>query len=154
MRHPPAGYAVVMEPTLSDEIVPFFEAYARARQDLDPAAGAALWGTPGMILTEDFAGALHTREQIAQALAGSAPAYRALGMTRVEFTLLDVSPVTASIVRVGVRWRFYAGEEHLVDVDHEYVLRRDPDGLHAYVALVRDENDALAALAARKGLLP
>ncbi|MGS2806412.1 hypothetical protein [Nocardia sp. MW-W600-9] len=52
-----------------------------------------------------------------------------------------------------MRWHFRdtAGEP-LVDSDYEYLLRRDDDGWHAYVAVAIDEAAKLAGLAADKGI--
>ncbi|KOS53499.1 MULTISPECIES: hypothetical protein [Rhodococcus] len=114
----------------------FFTLYGEALAGFDAEASAALWGEPGTILTDSFAGSLATRKEITQALAQSNQTYREHGLAGVGHELLDLSPVTEKIVRARVRWSFRdANDSVLGTSDYEYLLRDDPEGLHAYVAV-------------------
>lgn len=129
----------------------FLAAYAAAAAAFDSDATVALWGEPGLILTDDFCGALKSRAELGEGLEQGYLAYRRFGMHRVDFTVLDWTCLTGSIVRVLVRWHYFDAEERpLVDTDYEYVLRRDAAGLRAYVAISIDEKDRLEALAATR----
>jgi hypothetical protein len=133
----------------------FLTRYESALSAYDAHASAELWGLPGMLIADAFAGALDSREEMAQALTQSYPLYRALGLSRVGHTLIERADLTPRIVRLHVRWHFYGTEdEHLVDGDYEYLLRRDDDGLHAYVAVAMDEAEKVLDLARRKGIDP
>ncbi|EME63076.1 hypothetical protein G352_15495 [Rhodococcus ruber BKS 20-38] len=122
-----------MERTALDR---FFTLYGEALAGFDAEASAALWGEPGTILTDSFAGSLATRKEITQALAQSNQTYREHGLAGVGHELLDLSPVTEKIVRARVRWSFRdANDSVLGTSDYEYLLRDDPEGLHAYVAV-------------------
>ncbi|MEV6359566.1 hypothetical protein [Nocardia asteroides] len=136
-----------------DELERFLDDYQAALAAFDSERSAALWGLPGMILSDEFAGALDSRELMAQGLAQSYPLYRNLGMGGVEHTLLEHAALTKRMARLRVRWHFRdtAGAP-LVDSDYEYLLRRDDDGWHAYVAVAIDEAAKLAGLAAEKGI--
>ncbi|MEZ7241105.1 hypothetical protein QYS60_25445 [Rhodococcus sp. GXMU-t2271] len=114
----------------------FFTLSGEALAGFDAEASAALWGEPGTILTDSFAGSLATRKEITQALAQSNQTYREHGLAGVGHELLDLSPVTEKIVRARVRWSFRdANDSVLGTSDYEYLLRDDPEGLHAYVAV-------------------
>jgi hypothetical protein len=133
----------------------FLTRYESALSAYDAHASAELWGLPGMLIADTFAGALDSREEMAQGLTQSYPLYRALGLTRVGHTVIERADLTPRIVRLHVRWHFYGAEdEHLVDGDYEYLLRRDDDGLHAYVAVAMDEAEKVLELARRKGIDP
>ncbi|ONM50775.1 nuclear transport factor 2 family protein [Nocardia donostiensis] len=138
---------------IRDEIESFLDEYQAALSALDGERTAALWGTPGTIVSDDFTGSLPSRDQMAQGLSQSHPFYQALGLARVGHTLLDCTELTERIVRVRVRWHFFdTDDELLTDSDYEYLLRRDDDGLHAYVAVAVDEAEKLARVAAEKGI--
>jgi hypothetical protein len=133
----------------------FLTRYESALSAYDAHASAELWGLPGMLIADTFAGALDSREEMAQGLTQSYPLYRALGLTRVGHTVIERADLTPRIVRLHVRWHFYGAEdEHLVDGDYEYLLRRDDDGLHAYVAVAMDAAEKVPELARRMGIDP
>ncbi|ATQ30367.1 hypothetical protein D092_23220 [Rhodococcus ruber Chol-4] len=114
----------------------FFTLYGEALAGFDAEASAALWGEPGTILTDSFAGSLPTRKEITEALAQSNQTYREHGLADVGHELLDLSPVTEKIVRARVRWSFRDANDSVMGTsDYEYLLRDDPEGLHAYVAV-------------------
>ncbi|MCZ1074303.1 MULTISPECIES: hypothetical protein [Rhodococcus] len=114
----------------------FFTLYGEALAGFDAEASAALWGEPGTILTDSFAGSLPTRKEITEALAQSNQTYREHGLAGVGHELLDLSPVTEKIVRARVRWSFRDANDSVMGTsDYEYLLRDDPEGLHAYVAV-------------------
>ncbi|AWG97282.1 hypothetical protein [Rhodococcus ruber] len=114
----------------------FFTLYGEALAGFDAEASAALWGEPGTILTDSFAGSLPTRKEITEALAQSNQTYREHGLAAVGHELLDLSPVTEKIVRARVRWSFRDANDSVMGTsDYEYLLRDDPEGLHAYVAV-------------------
>ena len=56
-----------------ERLAEFFDAYAAALREFDAEATAQLWGLPGMIVTDDFAGALESRADMAAGLASSYP---------------------------------------------------------------------------------
>ncbi|MDV3209581.1 MAG: hypothetical protein LOY04_21760, partial [Rhodococcus ruber] len=127
----------------------FFTLYGEALAGFDAEASAALWGEPGTILTDSFAGSLPTRKEITEALAQSNQTYRehglgirgvnarwgsALaqgsqtsrehGLADVGHELLDLSPVTEKIVRARVRWSFRDANDSVMGTsDYEYLLR-------------------------------
>src|SRR5688500_10815697 len=59
-----------------ERLAEFFDAYAAALRDFDAEATARLWGLPGMVVTDDFAGALESRADMAAGLSSSYPLYR------------------------------------------------------------------------------
>jgi hypothetical protein len=121
----------------------YFGAYAKTLGDMDAPATAALWGEPGMMVTDDFIGTVADREELARGLAGSHPQYRAQGLARATHTLVDHAQLTERLLRAHVRWHFWKADgSHIVDADFEYVLRRDDDGLHAHVATLLSGDDA------------
>jgi len=136
-----------------ERIAEFFDAYAAALREFDADATAALWGLPGMIVTDDFAGALESRADMAAGLASSYPLYRMLGLESALPEIRAVSALTDRITTVRVRWSYLdAGDEVIVTTDYEYLLRDDADGLRVYLAVGIDEAEALQRAARTRGV--
>ncbi|KAA0022692.1 hypothetical protein [Antrihabitans cavernicola] len=90
---------------------------------------------------------------MATGLAQSYPLYQRLGLASVGHECLSHSQLAATIFLVRVRWLFYDSEGNLLtDGTDNYVLRRDEDGLHAYVCIPVDEAEKLQQLAADRGI--
>ena len=116
-------------------------------------ATARLWGLPGMIVTDDFAGALESRADMAAGLASSYPLYRRLGLESAVPEIRAVSALTDRIATVRVRWSYLdANDEVIVTTDYEYLVRDDADGLHVYLAVGIDEAEALQRAAQMRGV--
>ncbi|KRC58711.1 hypothetical protein ASE14_19500 [Agromyces sp. Root81] len=131
----------------------FFDVYAAAQRDFDADATARLWGLPGMVITDEFAGALESRADMATGLSSSYPLYRRLGFESIVPELRAVSALTDVISMVRVRWSYLdASDELIVTSDVEYLVRDDADGLRIYLAVGIDEADALRRAAAAKGI--
>ena len=136
-----------------ERIAEFFDAYAAALREFDADATAALWGLPGMIVTDDFAGALESRADMAAGLASSYPLYRMLGLESALPEIRAVSALTDRITTVRVRWSYLdAGDEVIVTTDYEYLLRDDAEGLRVYLAVGIDEAEALQRAARTRGV--
>ena len=136
-----------------ERIAEFFDAYAAALREFDADATAALWGLPGMIVTDDFAGALESRADMAAGLASSYPLYRMLGLESALPEIRAVSALTDRITTVRVRWSYLdADDEVIVTTDYEYLLRDDADGLRVYLAVGIDEAEALQRAASTRGV--
>jgi len=136
-----------------ERLAEFFDAYAAALREFDADATAQLWGLPGMIVTDDFAGALESRADMAAGLASSYPVYRMLGLESALPEIRAVSALTDRITTVRVRWSYLdADDEVIVTTDYEYLLRDDADGLHVYLAVGIDEAEALQRAARIRGV--
>ena len=136
-----------------ERLAEFFDRYAAALREFDADATARLWGLPGMIVTDEFAGALESRADMAAGLAASYPLYRRLGLESAMPEIRAVSALTDRISTVRVRWRFLdADDELIVTTDYEYLVRDDADGLHAYLAVGIDEAEALQRAARTRGV--
>lgn len=135
------------------EIDEYLRNYEEAMEAYDAERLAALWGMPGTVVTDDFAGSLDSRAALVEALSQAHPFYRSLGLARVHHTLLELTDLTERLLRVRVRWHFSDVDgKPLTDSEYEYLLRRDDDGIHAYVAVSFDEQRKLAELAQRLGV--
>jgi len=136
-----------------ERLAEFFDAYAAALRDFDAEATARLWGLPGMVVTDDFAGALESRADMAAGLSSSYPLYRRLGLESAVPEIRAVSALTDVISLVRVRWSYLdASDELIVTTDYEYLVRDDADGLHIYLAVGIDEAEALQRAAAARGV--
>jgi hypothetical protein len=137
----------------SERLAEFFDAYAAALGEFDADATARLWGLPGMIMTDEFAGALESRADMAAGLASSYPVYRRLGLASAMPELLAVGALTDTISTVRVRWSYLdANDEVIVTTDFEYLVRDDADGLHVYLAVGIDEAEAMHRAARARGV--
>jgi hypothetical protein len=139
--------------SIGDEIESFLGEYQSTLSAYDAERTAALWGIPGTIVSDEFVGALHSREEMAQGLAQAHPIYQMLGLSRVDHAVLECVELTPALARIRVRWHFYDGDDALLtDSDYEYLLRRDDEGWRTYVAVAIDEAEKLARLAADRGI--
>lgn len=135
------------------EISDYLTRYAASLTNYDAQTAAALWATPGMIVDDQFAGVLESREAMVQGLEQSYPVYRKLGLASVGYELLGQEQLSAAITLVRVRWLFYdADDNQLTDSTSHYILRRDDDGLRACVCIQTDDAAKLQALAAEHGI--
>ncbi len=138
---------------LDTEIDDYLTRYAATLTNFDANAAADLWGTPGLILDDRSAGAADSRDAMVTGLEQGYPLYRKLGLASVGHEYLGCEQVTDSVIIVRVRWLFYdADGGQLTDGTNIYVLRRDDDGLHAYVCIATDEAEKIQALAAARGV--
>ena len=134
-------------------LIGFFEAYAVTLGAFDAEATAGLWGLPGMIVTDDFAGALESRADMSAGLAASQQLYRVLGLASAVPEIRAVSALTDRISTVRVRWRYLDDDDIvIVTTDFEYLVRDDADGLHVYLAVGIDEAEALQRAARERGI--
>lgn len=135
------------------ELDDYLTRYAATLTNFDATAAAELWGVPGMIVDDRFAGVVESRAAMAEGLRQSYPLYRKLGLASVGYELVSSRQLTGAIVEVCVRWLFYDAEGRpLTDGTNHYVLRRDADGLRAYVCIPTDETEKLQHLAAERGV--
>ncbi|MFE9575265.1 hypothetical protein ACFYO1_02675 [Nocardia sp. NPDC006044] len=138
---------------LEKEINDYLTRYADTLTNYDARAGAALWGMPGTILDDRNVGTIESRETMAQALERSFPLYRKLGLASVGHDFVEYEHLTDAVFLVKVRWLFYdAAGARLTDGTNNYILRRDDDGLRAYVCVPVDESEKVRALADARGV--
>ncbi|MFC7450491.1 hypothetical protein [Rhodococcus daqingensis] len=136
-----------------DTIDRYLSAYGNSLTAFDAEATAAMWGMPGTILTDEFAGSLSSREDMAAGLSQSYPLYKQLGLAGIAHQVLESAALTDRLARVRVRWSFLdSAGETLTTSDYEYLLREDPDGVHAYVSVGIDDAQKLRELADRLGV--
>ena len=136
-----------------ERIAEFFDAYAAALREFDAEATAELWGLPGMIVTDDFAGALESRADLSAAFEASYPLYRRLGLESAVPEIRSMTALTDVLSLVLVRWSYLdADDELIVTSDVEYLVRDDADGLRIYVAVGIDEAEALQRAAQTRGV--
>ena len=135
-----------------ERIEDFLDDYQAALSTYDAERSASYWGQPGMLISDEFAGALDSREAMAAGLASGYGFYRSLGLDRVEHTLLACDQVSERIARARLVWHFYAGDELIADANYEYLLRLDDDGPHMYVGVSIDEMDVLRRAAEKRGV--
>lgn len=139
--------------TTNPEINDYLTRYAASLTAFDSKAAAELWGTPGMIIDNNFTGVLEEREAMAQGLEQSYPVYKKLGLGSVLHECLNIDDLTDAIKLVHVRWHFLdSAGEPLTDSTAYYLLRRDEDGFHAFVNVQVDDAEKLQSLAAERGV--
>jgi hypothetical protein len=138
---------------LEKELDDYLTRYAATLTNFDAEAAAALWGTPGMILDDHAAGALDSREKMAEGLTHTYPLYKKLGLASVGYERVSHQQLAETIYLVRVRWLFYDSDgAELTDGTNNYILRRDDDGLHAYMCVPTDETEKLHKLAQERGV--
>ena len=139
--------------TTNPEIGDYLTRYAASLTNFDAKAAADLWGTPGMIIDDNFTGVIDDRQSMARGLEQSYPIYRQLGLGSVSHECLKIDDLTDVIKLVHVRWHFLDTEgEPLTDSTAYYLLRRDDAGYRAFVNVQVDDAEKLQALAAERGV--
>ena len=138
---------------LTERVEKFFSVYGHALARYDAEASVAMWGRPGLVLSDDFAAVMDDPAATAEAMASSFPLYQELGLSRVTPTDIAVQPLTEKLVQVRLTWRFDESDgSPLTTGDYLYVLRDDEQELRVYVAIGFDEDERIAELAERKGV--
>ena len=138
---------------IDTEINDYLTRYTATLTAYDAQAAAGLWGTPGMILDDRSAGVVESREAMASGLEQSYPLYRKLGLASVGHEHLGHEQLSDTIFLVRVRWLFYdADGNQMTDSISNYILRRDDEGLRAFVCIPTDDAEKLQALAAAQGI--
>jgi hypothetical protein len=140
-------------PISGEELEAHLRAYENALSSFDAKRTAELWGVPGTLISDTFAGSLDSREAMAAGLEQSYPLYQRLGLHHVEHQTLHRVDLTDRLLLVHVRCLFYdSAGELLTDGHYEYLLRQDDDVLRTYVAVAIDEQEKLSQLAQRRGV--
>ncbi|WP_027501944.1 hypothetical protein [Rhodococcus sp. UNC363MFTsu5.1] len=136
-----------------DTIDRYLTTYGNSLTSFDAEATAAMWGMPGTVITDEFAGSLSSRADMAAGLRQSYPLYKQLGLAGISHQVLESAALTDRLARVRVRWTFLdSAGESLTTSDYEYLLREDPDGVHTYVSVGIDDAQKLRELADRLGV--
>lgn len=139
---------------VANSVETFVEAFARALERRDDEACSALWGRGSMVLADKFETVAEYPQQLRPFLAGAWPIYEFLELSRIDHRILEQVALTESISRVLVRYSFFdSTDEHLVDGDFEYVLRREGRDVVCHVGVNISAEPNLTALAERRGFL-
>lgn len=137
--------------TTRAQVNAFLRAYGASLRAFDAETSAGLWGEPGMVISDDFAGVLDSREEMAAGLQQGYPRYQQLGLADISHELLGCRAITDKLVLADVRWLFYDGRGRLLTEGlYVYLLRRDRTGLRAYTAVAVDEAERINELTRRQ----
>lgn len=129
----------------------FLRSYAASLRTFDAETSAGLWGEPGMVISDEFAGVLDSREEMAAGLQQGYPRYQQLGLADIAHELLGCRAITDKLILADVRWLFYDSQGRLLTEGlYIYLLRRDRDGLRAYTAVAVDEAERINELTRRQ----
>jgi hypothetical protein len=99
------------------------------------------------MLTDTFAGAVNSADELRLALSQGEEFYQQFGVTGVRHEIQGVETVTEKISRVRLRWHYAKGTEELFTSDYEYLLRTENGQPHIYVVVSKDEEVTIAAMA-------
>ncbi len=133
------------------QVSAFLRAYGAALRTFDAETSAGLWGEPGMVISDAFAGVLDSREEMAAGLQQGYPRYQQLGLADIAHELLGSRTITDRLLLADVRWLFYDSRGRLLTEGlYVYLLRRDRAGLRAYTAVAVDEAERISELTRRQ----
>ena len=148
-----AFFTIVRVMDDTTRVTNFLTEYGEALARYDADAGVALWGSPGMVLSDDFAQVLDDPAEMSRAVSASFPLYRALGLGQVLPGGVKVDRLSDKLLQVRLTWEFNEADgTPLTTGDYLYVLRDDDEGLRVYFAIGFDEQEKIAELAERKGV--
>ena len=112
-----------------DRVRAALEALGRALTAGDAHAAAALWDVPALVLADQGAQAVATRDEIAAFFEGQIRWHREQGRPRVAPDRVETSRISERLVAVDVIWRGLdaGGVERSRDASH-YLMRIGDDG--------------------------
>jgi hypothetical protein len=107
----------------------FLERYGRAITSGDLDAAAACWAVPALVLADEGAVLVESREEVGAFFARALAAYRSEGLVETRPEIDRVEPLSDRLVSVDVRWPAFdaAGAERASERSR-YVVRLDADG--------------------------
>ena len=128
---------------------------ADALQRRDETALAQCFGRTATVVADLYEIVTTDHTEFTSRLAETWPVHEFLDVTRVEASVVERVPLTPSMCRVRVRYRFGDGMgRYLATRNFEYVLRLDDVGWRVYVAVNVDAEPKLQALARARGWAP
>lgn len=140
---------------MTAELEKFFTAYGHGLSGQDPEVVVPFYGYPCIMLTDTFAGAVSSADELRLALSQGDEFYQQFGVTGVHHEIQGIDVVTEKISRVRLRWHYDKGTEELFTSDYEYLIRTETDAPHIYVVVSKDEEVKIAEMAqtasARRG---
>jgi hypothetical protein len=105
----------------------FFVRYGEAVSDGDLEAISACYAVPSIVISDEGAIPIATREEVEAAFDGAAERYRARGMVAARPTVVAAEALTEKLVSADVRWD-YVDEGGAEQNGCRYVLRLEDVG--------------------------
>lgn len=107
----------------------FFVRYGEAVSAGDLKAISACYAIPAIVISDEGAIPIATREEVEAAFDGAAQAYRARGMVAARPTVLAAEVLTEKLVSADVRWDYVDEEGRSAEQNgYRYVLRLEEAG--------------------------
>jgi ketosteroid isomerase-like protein len=107
----------------------FFVRYGEAVSAGDLGAISACYAVPAIVLSDEGAIPIASREEVEAAFDGAAQAYHARGMVAAKSTVLGAEALTGKLVSADVRWDYVDEEGRSVERNgYRYVLRMEDAG--------------------------
>jgi hypothetical protein len=119
----------VKAPTDLTALTDFFDRYGAALTTGDVAAVAGCYALPGMVVADSYSFTFTSPAAVALSFLGAAPAYREQQIVAAHAEMLDVRPVSASLIMVEVTWEYLDSGGNALSGGHfHYLLRLDVNG--------------------------
>jgi ketosteroid isomerase-like protein len=113
----------------NNEVQSFLDRFARAVTAGDAKAIAPMWDLPAMVLGDDMAQEVESREQVEQFFGGAKAQYNQRGIVDTRAEIISLEWPTEKICLVEVRWPYLdAQDEEIGEESSIYILRRDDGG--------------------------
>ena len=108
----------------------FFVRYGEAVSDGDLEAISACYAVPSIVISDEGAIPIATREEVEAAFDGAAERYRARGMVAARPTVVAAEALTEKLVSADVRWDYVdeGGGRSAEQNGCRYVLRLEDVG--------------------------
>lgn len=123
------------------EIQEFLDRLAQALTAGDGERAAQLWATPALMLGDETAEVLGSKEDAVKLFGGAKQMYTSRGIVDTRGEIQKIEWLTDKLALVSVRWPYLdeRGEE-IGEESSYYAVRREKDGmLKLYVALMQGE---------------
>ena len=138
---------------LTGQLKSFFDRYGAALEKFDAKAAAGYYGFPCFMISDNFAGALSSGEELTTGLTQSYEFYKQFDLAKVTFEFTKIEEVSEKLVRVRIMWKFFdAKGAFLTDSDYIYLLRKENDSFKVYVVIPLDEEQKMQELIQKKNV--
>jgi len=142
----------ILEP-LAGQLKSFFDIYGAALEKFDARAASGFYGFPCFMISDNFAGALSSPDELTTGLSQAYEFYKQFDLAKVTYEFTKIEVVSEKLVRVRITWKFYDSKgTFLTDSDYVYLLRKENDSFKVYVVIPLDEEQKMQELIQKKNV--
>lgn len=138
---------------LTEQLKAFFDQYGKATENFDVKTTVSFYGFPCFMISDDFAGALSSPDELTSGLVQAQAFYKQFDLAKVTYEFKKIEVVSEKLIRVRIIWEFYDSKgAFLTDSNYVYLLRKENDSFKVYVVIPLDEQQKIQELLQKKNV--